>query len=114
MKTRLSRRVTLLMNVLLFNLAFNPCAVSYAVRVERSVDTWQPKHYLVNISLNDQLSEIDSATARIDILILKPTSLIDLDFGELTVDSVTLDAKTASFTHNDGSLRITLPQRTAA
>lgn len=111
MKTRLSRHVTLLTIVLLFNLAFNPCTVSYAVRVERSVDTWQPKHYLINISLNDQLSEIDSATARIDILILKPTSLIDLDFGELTVDSVTLDSKPVSFTHKDGHLQITPAER---
>src|ERR1043165_208582 len=114
MNTRLSRHIILLTIVLLFNLASNPRSVSYGVRVERSVDTWQPKHYLVNISHNDQLSELNSATARIDIVILKPTSLIDLDFGELTVDSVTLDAKTAPFTHNDGSLRVTLPQRTAA
>ena len=71
------------------------------------MDTWQPKHYLVNIALDDQLSEIASATARIDILILKPTSVIDLDFGELTVDAVTLDSKSVSFTHKDGRLQIT-------
>src|ERR1043165_7507522 len=114
MNTRLSRHITLLTIVLLFNLALNPRSVSYAVRVERSVDTWQPKHYLVNISLNDQLSEIDSATARIDILILKPTSLIDLDFGELTGDSVTLDSKPVSFTHKGGQLQVTPAERLKA
>src|ERR1051326_6448943 len=107
-------RLSLSLQSLLLLLALIPCTVSYAVRIERSVDTWQPKHYAIDIALDDQLSEISSATARIDIVILKPTSLIDLDFGELTADSVTLGAKTASFTHNDGSLRVTLPQRAAA
>src|ERR1044072_4247929 len=101
-------RLSLSLQSLLLLLALIPCTVSYAVRVERSVDTWQPKHYLLNIALDDQLSEISSATARIDIVILKPTSLIDLDFGELTVDAVTLDTKPVPFTHKDGSLRITL------
>src|ERR1051326_1580786 len=107
-------RLSLSLQSLLLLLALIPCTVSYAVRIERSVDPVQPKHYAIDIALDDQLSEISSATARIDIVILKPTSLIDLDFGELTVDSVTLGAKTASFTHNDGSLRVTLPQRAAA
>ena len=91
-----------------------PRSLSYAVRVERSVDTWQPKNYLVNITLNDQLSEIVSASARIDIVILKPASLIDLDFGELTVDAVTLDAKPVPFTHKDGKLQITPAARLEA
>src|ERR1043165_8816992 len=65
-----------------------PLSVSYAVRVERLVDTWRPTHYLINITLDDQLSEITSATARIDVLVLKPTALIDLDLGDLTVDAV--------------------------
>src|SRR5688572_18407126 len=63
---------------------------AFAVRVERLIDTWKPEHYLVNITLNDQLSEITSASARINIFVLKPTTLIDLDFGELTIDTVTL------------------------
>ena len=82
--------------------------LGYAARVERLIDTWQPKHYAVNITLNDQLSEIVSATTRIDVQILKPTTLIDLDFGELTVDSVTLDSQPTAFTHKDGKLKITL------
>ena len=107
-------RFSLCLQSALILLVLNPLPVSYAVRVERSVDTWQPKHYLIDISLDDQLSEIASATARIDIVILKPTSLIDLDFGELTVDSVTLDAKPVSFTHKDGRLQITAAERLRA
>lgn len=111
----MKNRPTFYLQILfLLLVVLNPLSVSYAVRVERLIDTWQPKHYLVNITLNDQLSEITSATARIDVLVLKPTALIDLDFGDLTIDSVTLDSKTLSFTHKDGILRVTLPQRTAA
>ncbi|HEY2960952.1 MAG TPA: M1 family metallopeptidase [Pyrinomonadaceae bacterium] len=109
--TRHFARLVLLPLLLLLISVFYPSAVSYAVRVERMVDTWQPKHYLVNITLNDQLSEIVSASARIDVLILKPTALIDLDFGELTVDAVTLASRPVSFTHRDGKLQINLSQR---
>ncbi|HEU4796212.1 MAG TPA: M1 family metallopeptidase [Pyrinomonadaceae bacterium] len=93
---------------LLLTLIIFASQLSYAARVERLIDTWQPKHYLINIALNDQLSEIVSATARIDVLILKPTSLIDLDFGELTIDSVTLDSNPTPFTHQDGKLKVNL------
>lgn len=93
---------------LLFILAFYPCSVLHAVRFERLIDAWQPKHYVVNITLNDQLSEIVSATARVDVLILKRTKLVDLDFGEMTIDEVTVDSKAATYTHRDGKLTIDL------
>ena len=85
-------------------------SLAHAARVERLIDTWQPKHYVVNITLNDQLSEI-SATVRIDALILKPTALIDLDFGDLTIDTVNVDSKPTPFTHRTGKLHINLSQR---
>lgn len=80
-------------------------------RVERLIDSWRPEHYLVNITLNDQLSELTSASARIDISILKQTSVIDLDFGDLTVDAVTLDSTPTIFTHKDGKLHVNLSER---
>src|SRR6185503_8559958 len=80
-----------------------------AARTERLIDKWQPQHYLVNITLNDQLTEISSASARIYVRILKPTRVIDLDFGELTIDRVTLNSKPLEFTHKDGKLLIDLP-----
>src|SRR5687767_15550181 len=103
--TKTSRRLLLLLALTVLT-----SPVVFAVRVERLIDTWQPKHYVVNITLNDQLSEI-SATVRIDALILKPTTLIDLDFGELTIDTVTLDSKTVPFSHRNAKLHINLPQR---
>ena len=81
-----------------------------AARVERLIDTWRPTHYLVNITLNDQLSEITTASARIYVSIVKPTRTIDLDFGELTVDDVTLNSNSVPFTHNNGKLSVALPQ----
>jgi len=83
---------------------------SLAARVERLIDTWRPTHYLVNVTLNDQLSEITSASARVDVRILKPTRVIDFDFGELTVDRVTLSSKPLEFTHKDGKLLVTLSE----
>src|SRR5918992_585811 len=85
-------------------------SIAFAIRVERLIDSWQPKHYVVNLTLNDQLSEIVTASVRIDVLVLKRTTLIDLDFGELKTNSVTVDSKPASFTHRNGKLEIKLAE----
>jgi aminopeptidase N len=85
-------------------------STAVAARVERLIDNWRPEHYLVNITLNDQLSELTSASASINVFILKQTSVIDLDFGELTIDSVTLNSQAASFTHKNGKLEVSLPE----
>lgn len=82
---------------------------SFAARVERLIDTWRPEHYTVNITLNDRLSEISSATAGINIVLVKQTNVIDLDFGDLTTTAVTLGSQSLSFTHKDGKLRVDLP-----
>ena len=64
---------------------------AFAVRRERLIDTWQPKHYRVSITFNAQLTEITSAQADIDNVALKRLSFIDLDFGDLNVSTVTLN-----------------------
>ena len=101
----------LLLTLLLLSLQLSTV---FAARVERLIDTWRPEHYLVNITLNEQLSEITSATARINILVIKPTSLIDLDFGDLTADKVSLNSLPVPFTHAKGKLQLNLPQRVNA
>ncbi|HET8783250.1 MAG TPA: M1 family metallopeptidase, partial [Pyrinomonadaceae bacterium] len=103
--TNTSRRFFLLLALVVFT-----SSVVFAARVERLIDTWQPKHYVVSLTLNDQLSEIVTGNARIDVLVLKKTALIDLDFGELKTTSVTVDAKPASFTHRSGKLEVTLAE----
>ncbi len=84
-------------------------STALATRVERLIDTWRPTHYLVNITLNDQLSEITSASTRINLTIVKPTREIDVDFGDLTVDRVTLNGSSYTFLRKDGKLHIDLP-----
>ncbi|MEN3328293.1 MAG: aminopeptidase [Acidobacteriota bacterium] len=81
-----------------------------AARVERLIDTWRPTHYLVNITLNDQLSEIASASARINLMVIKPTREIHIDFGDLTVDRVTLNGSSSTYIRRDGKLHFDLPQ----
>jgi aminopeptidase N len=85
-------------------------SIAFATRVERLIDNWQPKHYVVNLTLNDQLSEIVTGSARIDVVVRKRTTLIDLDFGELKTNSVTVNSKPASFTHRSGKLEIQLAE----
>ena len=83
---RTSRRL-----LLLFALTILTSLVAFATRVERLIDAWQPSNYVVSLTLNDQLSEIVTGSARIDVLVLKETSVIDLDFGEMTTNSVKVD-----------------------
>jgi len=83
---------------------------AFAARVERLIDNWQPQHYLVNITLNDQLSEITAASVRINLTIVKATREIEVEFGELTVDRVILNGSPASYLRRDGKLHVDLPQ----
>jgi aminopeptidase N len=82
-----------------------------AARRERLIDSWKPVNYKVSLVLNDKLTEITSAKAEITILSLKNSlSQIDLDFGDMTVDAVTVDAQTAQFDRPSGYLNIHLPK----
>src|SRR5215207_2435004 len=101
---RFSRKLFLLLFIVLI---FS--SPSLAARVERLIDTWKPQHYLVNITLNDQLSEITSASVRINVRIVKATREIDLDFGDLTVDRVTLNGTPITFIRKPGTLHVDLP-----
>ncbi len=85
-----------------------------AARVERLIDNWQPQHYLVNITLNDQLSEISSASVRINLTITKPTRELEIEFGDLTVDRVILNGTPFPFLRKNGKLHVDLPQAVSA
>ena len=100
----LVKRLSLVLIVLL------SASSAFSVRVERLIDTWKPEHYLINIALNDQLSEITSATARINLQVLKRTGVIDLDFGDLTTQSVSINSRPATFTHANGKLHVNLAE----
>jgi aminopeptidase N len=82
---------------------------SFAARTERLIDGWKPTNYNVSITFNDALTEITSATAEITIVSLKDSlAKIDLDFGDLAVDSVTVNKQSALYQRSAGLLNIEL------
>jgi aminopeptidase N len=82
-----------------------------AVRHERLIDSWRPLNYNVSLTFNDQLSVITSARVEITVLSLKDSlSQIDLDFGEMAVDSVTINSQAASYERSRDLLSIKLPR----
>jgi aminopeptidase N len=87
-------------------------APAFAARTERLIDGWKPTDYKVAITLNEKLTEISSARADITILCLKDSlSQIDLDFGELPLDSVAVNNRNTLYTRSAGLISIKLSQR---
>ena len=87
-------------------------AQSFAARTERLIDAWKPTHYNVSLTFDDSLTEITSAQAEITVVSLKDSlSQIDLDFGELPVDAVTVNNQAAQYARTNGQLNIKLAQR---
>jgi aminopeptidase N len=83
-----------------------------AARQERLIDSWKPLNYNVSLTLNEGLTEITSARTEITILSLKDTlAQIDLDFGQLPVDSVTVNNQTAPYERSNGLLTIKLSKK---
>ena len=86
-----------------------------AQRRERAIDTWKPQHYDVAITLNDQLTEIARARTEITALILKDNaSIIDLDFGSLEIDAVTIGVQPARYERKPELLNVFLGQAARA
>src|SRR6478672_9375390 len=79
-----------------------------AARRERLIDSWKPLNYDVTLVFNEQLSELTSARVAITIQTVKDASLIDLDFGDLTVDSVTVNGAATPFSRVPGLLNVKL------
>lgn len=93
---------------------FASVSVTLAIRRERLIDTWRPLHYSVEVSLDDRLQNIVNATAQINLIALKKLTIIDLDFGDMTTDSVTMNATPLEFEHKSGKLAIRLPKSVEA
>jgi aminopeptidase N len=83
----------------------------FAQRRERTVESWKPLHYDVNLSFNEQLTEISSARTEISVEVLKPNvTKIDLDFGELAIDSIQIAGAPAQFDRTNEQLNVALPR----
>src|SRR5437879_6082725 len=84
-----------------------------AQRRERVVDSWKPIHYDVALTLNDQLTELSAARTEITLEVLAANlTKIDLDFGELAIDAVTVSGSPARFERQPDLLDVML-ERTA-
>ena len=90
------RRATFpaLLLLLLLALSF----VARAERRERTIEGWRPVHYNVTLVFNDELSELTRAETRLDALVLSNNlAVVDLDFGALTIDSVSVGGRPARY-----------------
>ena len=82
-----------------------------AERHERLIDAWLPLHYDVALTFNDQLTEITSARTEIKIAVLKePLPVLDLDFGDMAVDSVMVGGASARLEQRNERLNVSLPE----
>jgi len=95
--------------IFLFTLLFLVGPTAAAQRQERSVQGWKPLHYDIELNFDDQLSEFTSARTRISVEVLSQTlNTIDLDFGDLPIDSVLVSDKPAQFERTSETLNVQL------
>lgn len=82
-----------------------------AQRRERVVDSWRPTHYAVALTFNDRLTEISAARTEITVEVLAATlTKIDLDFGEMPIDAVTIAGSPVRFERKPDVLDVFLPR----
>ncbi|HYP01750.1 MAG TPA: M1 family metallopeptidase [Pyrinomonadaceae bacterium] len=74
------------------------CPSALAERRERRIEGWRPVHYNVTLVFNDELNELTRAETRLDALVLRNNlAVVDLDFGALTIDSVSVGGRPARY-----------------
>jgi len=96
-----------LLLVLLLLLFFDPAV---ATRHERVIDSWRPLHYSISLKFNQSLDSILEARTEIKALALKNISHLDLDFGDMKLESLLVNYQVAKFDHKGGTLRVKLPE----
>lgn len=107
MKTSLNRHS--FKAALLFAIVLS-ATFAQAQRRERLISTWKPLHYDVSLSFNDRLSEISAAKTEITLQVLARTAKIDLDFGEMAIDAVSISGKPVRYEKFANTLNVLLPQ----
>src|SRR6185295_7337546 len=81
-----------------------------AQRRERMVDSWRPAHFDVDLTFDEQMSQIAAARTRITVEVLAATvDKVDFDFGDMVVDSVLLAGKPTKFERTSETLTVLLP-----
>ncbi len=80
-----------------------------AQRRERVINSWRPTHYDVALAFNDQLTAISSARTEITLEVLADNlTRINLDFGEMPIDAVTLGGSPVRFERKPDLLEVIL------
>ena len=86
-------------------------ALALAERRERRVEGWRPVHYEVSLAFDDALSRLTRAETKITVRVLRDgLGVVDLDFGELTIDGVSVGGAAVRYEHGGGRLNVTLPR----
>src|SRR5882724_9437789 len=81
---------------------------TFAQRHERLVDSWKPIHYDVDLTFNYQLTEIEARTD-ISVEVLAQTlTNVDLDFGDMAIDSVLVSGTATKFERSPEVLNVML------
>ncbi len=101
----ISRAVVITILITLFS------SVLLGARRERLIEGWRPLHYAVNLTLDEQLSEI-AAQATITVQILESNlSFIDFDFGRMVIQSVSINNQAVEYERPAGLLKLSLPMQ---
>lgn len=86
----------------------------WAQRHERLIDSWQPTHFDVNLVFDYGLSQINSATTEVTVLVRQnDLTKIDFDFGKMPVSAVKINNEIARFAQHDEKLDVYLTQPAA-
>jgi len=106
------RRWSLDKAILVAALIFICITPSFAARIERGIDGWKPTNYNVSLTFNDALTEITAAKTEITIVSLQDSlAQVDLEFGEMPIDSITINNQSAPYQRSAGLINIKLGQR---
>ncbi|HZH89530.1 MAG TPA: M1 family metallopeptidase [Pyrinomonadaceae bacterium] len=84
-------------------------ATVVAERRERLVENWRPLHYDVTLAFDNELAGLTRAETQLDALVLRDDlAVIDLDFGALTIDAVSVGDRPARYERQGERLNVFL------
>jgi aminopeptidase N len=84
-------------------------ASAFAQRIERKIESWQPLHFDIKLAFDSSLSQINSATTDVTVLIRQSdVTKIDFDFGAMPVSAVKVDNEAARFAQTGEKLDVYL------
>src|SRR5256885_8598294 len=81
---------------------------TFAQRRERLVDSWKPIHYDVDLTFDDQLTQIEARTDIYVEVLAQTLTTVDLDFGDMSIDSVLVSGTATKFERTPEMLNVIL------